>query len=133
LFPTQLPLPARGEITLLQANGVGRIAIRPDEHNTREGHHNEELEKHSDLSISTSWEEAEQNPCAEIQREEIEARNTSSRLQVLGVWKAVLSERLSCEVSVGEILWVYSGSWQDEEISKEKLKSEDYNVSFQDV
>jgi hypothetical protein len=54
LFPRQLPFATRGELTEPQGSGAGRIAIRPDEHNTTEGHRNEELEQHPGISVNIS-------------------------------------------------------------------------------
>jgi len=60
-------LATRGEVTPPRASGVGRIAIRPDEHNTTEGNRNKNHEEHFSFCRITSWQEAEQDSCLEVQ------------------------------------------------------------------
>jgi len=53
-------------------------------HHTTEGYHNERLEKHPRISISTLRQEAEQDSSSQVQRKEIETRQACGRLQVIG-------------------------------------------------
>jgi hypothetical protein len=73
--------------------------FQPNHSSPTEGHHNEQHKEHPGHSSIDHRQEGEQDSCFEIQREEIEARQAGRRLQVLGLWEAILSKPLSVETA----------------------------------